>query len=39
MRGSDGELCFGEKDRGRVWKDYMERILKKMIGIIMCKMK
>ena len=25
--GSDGELCFNEKERGEVWKDYMERIM------------
>ena len=28
MRGSDGKLCFSEKERGNVWNDYMERILK-----------
>ena len=27
MRGSDGKLCFREKERGNVWKDYMERIM------------
>ena len=27
MRGSDGKLCFCEKERGKVWKDYMERIM------------
>ena len=27
MRGSDGKLCISEKDRGKVWKDYMERIM------------
>ena len=27
MRGSDGKLCFTEKERGKVWKDYMERIV------------
>ena len=27
MRGSDGKVCFSEKERGKVWKDYMERIL------------
>ena len=27
MRGSDGKLCFSEKERGKVWKDYMERIV------------
>ena len=27
VRGSDGKLCFSEKERGKVWKDYMERIL------------
>ena len=26
-RGSDGKLCFSEKERGKVWKDYMERIM------------
>ena len=25
MIGSD-ETCFGEKERGKIWKDYMERI-------------
>ena len=27
MRGSDGKLCFNKKERGKVWKDYMERIM------------
>ena len=27
MKGSDGKLCFSEKERGKVWKDYMERIM------------
>ena len=27
MRGSDGKLCFGEKERGKIWKDYIERIM------------
>ena len=27
MRGSDGKLCFCEKERGKVWKDYMEQIM------------
>ena len=27
MRGSDGKLCFSEKERGKVWKDYMESIM------------
>ena len=27
MRGSDGKLWFSEKDRGKVWKDYMDRIM------------
>ena len=22
-----GRLCFSEKERGKVWKDYMERIM------------
>ena len=26
-RGSDGKLCFSEKERGKVWKDYKERIM------------
>ena len=25
--GSDGKLCLSEKERGKVWKDYMERIM------------
>ena len=27
MRGSDGKLCFSEKEGGNVWKDYMERVI------------
>ena len=27
MRGSDERLDFSEKDRGRVWKEHMERIM------------
>ena len=27
MRGIDGRLCFSEKERGKVWEDYMERIM------------
>ena len=27
MRGSGGKLCFNEKERGEVRKDYMERIM------------
>ena len=27
MRGSDGKLCLCEKERGKFWKDYMERIM------------
>ena len=27
MRGSDGNLCFSEKEIGKVWKDCMERIM------------
>ena len=23
MRGSDGKLCFDEKERSKVWKDYV----------------
>ena len=27
MRGSDDKVCFCEKESGKVWKDYMERIM------------
>ena len=27
MRGSYVRLCFSEKESGKVWKDYMERIM------------
>ena len=27
MRGSDGKMCLSEKEGGKVWKDYMERIM------------
>ena len=27
MRGINGKLCFSDKERGKVWKDYMERII------------
>ena len=27
MRGSDGKLCISEKERCKVWKDHMERIM------------
>ena len=27
MRGSDGRLSFTEKDRGKVWKEHVERIM------------
>ena len=27
MRGNDGKLCFTENGRGKIWKDYMERIM------------
>ena len=27
MRRSDGKLCFSEKERGKIWKDYMERMM------------
>ena len=27
MRGSDRKLCFSEKERGKVRKDYMKRIM------------
>ena len=26
-RGSDGKLCFSEKEKCKIWKDYMERII------------
>ena len=26
-RGCEEKLCFSEKERGKVWKDYMERIV------------
>ena len=26
MRGSDGKLCFSEKEGGKVWKVYMKGI-------------
>ena len=28
MRGSDRKLSFSEKEKGKVWRDYMERIMK-----------
>ena len=27
MRGCDGKLCYIEKERGNVWKDFLERIM------------
>ena len=27
MRGSNGKLCFSEKESGEVWVDYIERIM------------
>ena len=27
MRASDGKLCFDEKERGKVCKEYMDRIM------------
>ena len=27
MSGNDEKLCFSEKEKCRVWKDYMERIM------------
>ena len=32
MKGSVGKLCFSEKERGKVWKDYMERIMNEENG-------
>ena len=28
MRGSDGKLCYSEMERGNVWKEHRERIMK-----------
>ena len=33
MRGSDGKLCISGKERGEVWKDYMERIMNEKIDL------
>ena len=30
--GRDGKLCFSEKERGNVWKDYVERIMNEEDG-------
>ena len=27
MRGCNGKLCLSLKERGKVWKDYMERVM------------
>ena len=27
MKGNDGKLCLCLKERGKVWKDYMERVM------------
>ena len=27
MRGSDGKLCFSDKERGKVWNNYMQGIM------------
>ena len=27
MSGRDKKLCFSEKERGKVWNNYMERIM------------
>ena len=27
MKESDGKLCFSEKERGKVWKCYLKRIM------------
>ena len=32
MRGSDGKLCFSEKERGDVWKIYVEGIMNEENG-------
>ena len=28
MRGSDGRLNFSEKERAKVWKEHMEKVMK-----------
>ena len=38
MRGSDGKLCFSEKEKGKVWKDYMERVMNQEIIAITMRM-
>ena len=35
MRVSDGKLCFSEKERANVWKDFMERTTKEEMIVIM----
>ena len=27
VRGNDGKKCLSERERGKVWKDYMEKIM------------
>ena len=39
MRGSDGKLCFSEKERGKVWKDYMERTMNEVMFVIIMRRK
>ena len=34
MRGSDGKLCFSEKERNNIWEG---SLMTKMIGIVMWK--
>ena len=29
MTGRNGMLCFSEKERGKIWKDYIDRIMNK----------
>ena len=33
MKDKDGRLVASEKDRGKLWKDHMEKIMWKMNGI------
>ena len=34
MRGSGEKLCFSGKERGKVWKDCMERIMNDGIRLV-----
>ena len=37
MRGTDGRLSFSVTNRGKTWKEHMEKIMRKMIGITLPK--